>query len=202
MRALLMALITFTLCDVLALDPAQPVALVLSGEVVLSRDELPKKYHDVTPYWSASHRWESDGWVQWVKGTPCPAGQIVTNSTWVITSEEAIESVECGPRPAAEPFDFPDGIAIPASTNSDLYYKIEVTDSGELFAVLAHASPYDHEAFMQRKAAKLAEMNTKNQRQKAEAENFGKGQLQSRVEAIEAWIRAEEGIEEPAVQGR
>lgn len=67
------------------------------------------------------------------------------------------------------------------------------TDSGELVPFVAHESPYPDKATIeQRIKDALAKHKVKRDAQSASTNAFGKGQLQDRITAIEAWIKAQE----------
>lgn len=90
---------------------------------------------------------------------------------------------------AVQPVDF-QSIAIKSETNG-MYYALVITDQGEILTVLSHASPFDLNAFNQRKASAIAKLNNRKSAQSTATNQFGKGQLQDRINAIESWIQSQ-----------
>jgi hypothetical protein len=92
---------------------------------------------------------------------------------------------------------FRSGIEVPVlvliSLTNQTGVGVIATDSGELITYTDHNSPRPPaEEIKRRQMAAIEAHKAKRQKQAAATNDFGKGQLQDRIAAIEAWIAAQE----------
>jgi len=135
-----------------ALDPAQPVARVVNGQVLTTHIELPNHYAGVYPYHSASYRWAADGWAQLI---PCPqvAESNIVGRTYAISGDVVTEICQyenAADAQAAQEYQLSLPVYMPAievsaiiltATNGSAYRYIVAADGSLLGGLLDHASP-------------------------------------------------------------
>lgn len=121
---------------------------------------------------------------------------IVTNRAGQLLS---LKTYFTSPAPARTPRIFPEGIEtdllVLQSETNNWGIGLVATDQGELLTIVAHQSPYPSSEVLQSRIDEaVARHRARRTAQVAATNAFGRGQLQDRIEAIEAWIRAQESV--------